>query len=397
MIPETGALAELLRLPEAEKQARGLVHTPAEIARQPELWRRMVAEARQAIGYGSSLFEALLGDPEPPLFLVLAGAGSSFYAAEYAAHVLAVIAGMGVQATPTTDMVLSSPPPTGLGGSDVVLASLARSGNSPESLEAVRIARRASRGMAHIGITCSLEGALAQELVRLGEAVYLLPETSEDQGLAMTASFTALALGAILLGPWTADPDFVGAVDEAARAVESLLAETSSRIAQVAGLGFQRAVVLSAPGNLPIAKEGALKLQELTNGEVATFAETYLGLRHGPQAMVRGDTLVVGLLSAEPAVARYERDLLAELRAKRQGCHFLLVGEGEIPARTRKLADTLIVHPESPPPLLRGLIDVVVLQILGLFTSTAHGLTPDNPSPEGVINRVVQGVKIYKR
>jgi len=33
--------------------------------------------------------------------------------------------------------------------------------------------------------------------------------------------------------------------------------------------------------------------------------------------------------------------------------------------------------------------------LLGYHLSLRIGLNPDNPSPEGVINRVVQGVRIY--
>jgi tagatose-6-phosphate ketose/aldose isomerase len=41
------------------------------------------------------------------------------------------------------------------------------------------------------------------------------------------------------------------------------------------------------------------------------------------------------------------------------------------------------------------LTDIVVCQILAFHKSRSHGLSPDNPSPAGLINRVVQGVAIY--
>jgi tagatose-6-phosphate ketose/aldose isomerase len=40
-------------------------------------------------------------------------------------------------------------------------------------------------------------------------------------------------------------------------------------------------------------------------------------------------------------------------------------------------------------------VDVIVGQLLGLFFSIRNGLTPDSPSPSGVISRVVSHVKIY--
>ncbi|HKG23068.1 MAG TPA: hypothetical protein VKC34_14310, partial [Blastocatellia bacterium] len=40
-------------------------------------------------------------------------------------------------------------------------------------------------------------------------------------------------------------------------------------------------------------------------------------------------------------------------------------------------------------------IDVIVGQLLGLFSSLHAGLKPDSPSPQGAISRVVAHVKIH--
>ena len=40
-------------------------------------------------------------------------------------------------------------------------------------------------------------------------------------------------------------------------------------------------------------------------------------------------------------------------------------------------------------------VDVVVAQLLGLAFSIALGMTPDNPFPDGSVNRVVRGVTIH--
>ena len=47
------------------------------------------------------------------------------------------------------------------------------------------------------------------------------------------------------------------------------------------------------------------------------------------------------------------------------------------------------------PDALRTPFEIVAPQLFGYHLSLASGLDPDNPSPGGVINRVVQGVKIY--
>jgi len=44
---------------------------------------------------------------------------------------------------------------------------------------------------------------------------------------------------------------------------------------------------------------------------------------------------------------------------------------------------------------LRTSYEIVGPQLLGYHLSLRIGLNPDNPSPDGIINRVVSGVRIY--
>ena len=53
-------------------------------------------------------------------------------------------------------------------------------------------------------------------------------------------------------------------------------------------------------------------------------------------------------------------------------------------------------HPRAAiPDLYRPVLDVIFGQLLGLFASIHAGLKPDAPSPNGVINRVVQNIDIH--
>ena len=38
---------------------------------------------------------------------------------------------------------------------------------------------------------------------------------------------------------------------------------------------------------------------------------------------------------------------------------------------------------------------VAAAQVFALQASLARGITPDNPNPQGMVNRVVQGVRIH--
>jgi tagatose-6-phosphate ketose/aldose isomerase len=48
------------------------------------------------------------------------------------------------------------------------------------------------------------------------------------------------------------------------------------------------------------------------------------------------------------------------------------------------------------PDALRTPYEIVSPQLFGYHLSLRIGLNPDNPSPGGIISRVVQGVRIYE-
>ena len=125
------------------------------------------------------------------------------------------------------------------------------------------------------------------------------------------------------------------------------------------------------------------------------MTESALGLRHGPMAALDDQSLFVCFLSGDKRVQGYERDLLREIGAKRIAKRRVVVGGSELatdsyaedylaPAGVSGIADEY-----------RAPVDVIFGQLLGLFSSIRWNLMPDSPSPNGVINRVVQDVNIY--
>ena len=61
------------------------------------------------------------------------------------------------------------------------------------------------------------------------------------------------------------------------------------------------------------------------------------------------------------------------------------------------LADAIFDLGDLPSVSDQVLAPLVAItgQMLGLFLSLKAGLRPDSPSPNGIINRVVQGVRIH--
>jgi tagatose-6-phosphate ketose/aldose isomerase len=138
-----------------------------------------------------------------------------------------------------------------------------------------------------------------------------------------------------------------------------------------------------------LAQESALKMLELTAGQVVAFHDSPLGFRHGPKALVDPNTLVVVYGSANAYTAHYDVDILRELR-ENGTVRVVSVGGHD--------ADELAFPLDAVADLddgFRAVAAIAFAQQLALATSVRLGCTPDNPFPGGTVNRVVQGVTIH--
>ncbi|GAA2753666.1 SIS domain-containing protein [Amnibacterium kyonggiense] len=357
--------------------------TERELSRQPDVWReagRIVADRREAL---DAFLAPLLAAPD--LRIVLTGAGSSAFVGEVAAPALSRRLHRRIEAVATTDLVSD---PAGRLAEDVptLLVSFARSGDSPESLAATETADRVLRDVHHLVITCAAEGRLARvHADRPRSFVLLTPERSNDEGFAMTSSFTSMLLSVllVLLGD---DEQVVGAVADAGAQV----LDARARIEALAARAPERIVFLGSGPLAGIARESALKVLELTAGGIDTYFDSALGFRHGPKAVVDGATLVVVYASADPYTSRYDDDIARELRAAIGDDAVLTVrasGGGE--------ADWVLRGLDGLDDGWLAVPFVLVGQLLALTASVNAGVPTDNPFPGGAVNRVVQGVTIH--
>lgn len=353
------------------------LYTLPEILQQPHLWP-VTLETVHAASRRMRLDEKLKG-----VHVLLTGAGTSAYAATAVAAAWAQ-----ASAVPTTDLLVDAE--HYLTGIDVVI-SLARSGNSPESAAVVEHVRALRPDIQQFAIVCDEEGALSR--TSLDGLIVLDPRTN-DQSLVMTSAFSNLVVAGLVLASLAqGQPETVAAVvHELSARTTALLPGIDNACQRVAGRIRDRIVVLSSSPLLGWQREAGLKTLEMTAGRFPLISETYLGLRHGPMSFVTPETLVLCLLSSDPMRRRYEADLVHELRAKKIG---YLVGIAE-PKPSEGLFDQLI--PAVAPHIddaLRTPFEILGPQLLGYHLSLRIGLNPDNPSPDGVINRVVSGVRIY--
>ena len=379
--------AEYLGTAEAELAATGALHTAREIAQQPRMLRAthaLVASLRAQL----DAFAAPL-TRNPDARVILTGAGTSAYIGQCLAPLLDRQLAARVNAVPTTDIV-GAPRLYLEPDRPLLLVSFGRSGNSPESLAAVELAEQLVADVRHLFVTCGPDGKLGRMPVRSALTLQL-PEETHDASFAMTSSFTCMLYATLAaLGD---DAGLDARIGPLADATAQVIDDARPLLHDLAQCGYDRVAYLGSGVLQGLARESALKLGELSNGAVATCFDSPLGFRHGPKTFVNERTLVAVFVSNDPYTRGYDHDLIDELRG--DGCAGRVI---EISARPRDghARDTLAVPGMAAAADIDLLFPyVAAAQMYAFFASRALGLTPDNPNPQGVVNRVVQGVRLY--
>lgn len=363
--------------------------TQREIWQQPAVWR----STAERIAACAPRLRALL---EGCQAVVLTGSGSSQFAGECVDRALETELGRPVRTVAGGALLTAGAqalPPL----RPLLLVSLARSGDSPESAGAVERLLREQPEVRHLVLTCNPDGRLARALPGHAEAeVVVLDKRTNDRSLVMTSSFTNLVLAGRALG-WLGDPAGFQALTAALSTAAGLILEQADALRAVAAWRSRRAIFLASHCRFGAAREAALKTLEMSNGRVMTAAETFLGLRHGPMCAIEEDTLVVCFVSQDATARAYELDLIAELNRKRLG-RKLLVGAG-VPGSLAAEGDIVFETGGAQPfrDCDAPLLDALVGQLLGYYRCLEEGLQPDAPSTDGVIHRVVESFRLHGR
>lgn len=375
----------------ADIEKIGGEHTSQEILRQPESWKKVrefISSRRNDIS--AFLDEAVNANTE----IILTGAGSSFFVGESIQAYYRETFNCPTRAIATTSLmthfkkyVFTDRP--------LLLVSIARSGNSPESVGVVELAEKLCSSVHHLIITCNVDGALAKMKGLKNDLRLVLPPEMNDQGMAVTNSFTCMSLSALLVAEIKSKIKIADQIDLISDFASKMLGKHGGDFKKAAGLKFKRAVFLGSGPTEGIARESHLKLQELTDGRIICKFDSFMGFRHGPKAVVDEDTLIVYLFSNNDYAFQYERDFAMSIANSKSSMYTIGVFDkvrGDIP-----LDLTIEIgarHPELKQELL-GLCHVIPAQVIGFYKSMDLGMKPDSPSVKKSITRVVQGVTIY--
>jgi tagatose-6-phosphate ketose/aldose isomerase len=385
------SLSKLLELPTPQKESLGVAHTLHEILQQPQTWRRTY-QTVLSLAEPIDTFLQIAG-LAPALNVLLVGAGTSDYIGKSVCALLQQEWRCNVQSIPSTDL-LTNIEDYVLPGHDYFWISFSRSGDSSEGVAVLETALKSYPQIKHLIVTCNQSGRMARCFQnRQNVFSIVLDDAVNDRGLAMTSSFSNMIIVAQALA-------HVRSLSAYGRIVETLAASATLTLPMVASTcerlvdeGFAKVCFLGSGPLKGAAIESALKVLELTGGRVMSFAESFLGLRHGPLSAIDNDTLVVGFLSADARRRAFELDLIQEVCEKGLTSKCLTVSPKSLNISGINSLSFGIENDVTDlylPPLV-----VLVGQLLGLFASLREGLRPDEPSPQGAISRVVSHVTIH--
>ncbi|HEL2111116.1 TPA: SIS domain-containing protein [Streptococcus suis] len=385
----------MFRLAKEELEKLGAHITATEIYQQPGLWK----EAHQLYLDQLEKIEGFLKaikDKHDFVHVIFTGAGTSDFVGQSIANYLNQVNDLKhirFSAIGTVELVgrpndyLQADVPT-------ILVSFARSGNSPESVAAVEVAKQLVDQLYQVTITCAPEGKLA--LAAEGDADNLLllqPAGSNDKGFAMTGSYSCMSLTALLVFSPASQEEKTAWVDTIARLGQDVL-DREDYVQELIDLDFERVIYLGSGGFYGVAHEAQLKILELTAGKIATMYESPLGFRHGPKSFINDKTLIFLLASNDAYTRQYDVDLLNEV-------HGDGIAERIVALSADKLAGTeaanfvLAEGGADLPDVFLTFPYIIFAQTVSIMAAIKCKNLPDTPSPTGTVNRVVQGVIIH--
>jgi tagatose-6-phosphate ketose/aldose isomerase len=298
------------------------------------------------------------------------GAGTSAYIGDIIAAEV-----KGTRSVPTTDLVAR--PAHYLKDARPLVVSFGRSGNSSETIGTLDALDALAPMAPRLNITCNKDGALATRASRASTQIIVLPDETHDVGFAMTSSFSTMLLTALALfdQPCDVPARFSNLADQ----LTDLLPLFAKQLKPT------RSVYVGTGPLAFAAREAALKVTELSAGQIPALWDSTLGFRHGPKSFVTDDTAITLFSSPILPAAQYDYDLAAELVTQFPNATIETIGPG---------GDIDIATPFSAAWM--AVLCVAAVQCRAVIWSDELGLNVDDPfAGQDTLSRVVSGVTLY--
>ncbi len=307
--------------------------------------------------------------------ICLLGCGTSWHAGLVGRHLLEELAGVPVHVEYASEYRYRPQPPD----PGVVAIAISQSGETADTLEAMRAARRAGHRV--LGIVNVVGSTIAREA---DGGVYL--HAGPEIGVASTKAFTSQIVALALLGLYLGrhregglslprGQELVWALAGLPELVRRVLAQAAQVEALARELAAARNVLYLGRGvNFPVALEGALKLKEISyiHAEGYPAAE----MKHGPIALIDADMPVV-FVAPRDAVFPKVVSNMQEVKA-RGGRITAITTDGNGRSDLTGLVDHQLQVPATHP-LLSPVLTVLPLQLLAYHIAVLRGCDVDRP------------------
>jgi len=314
-------------------------------------------------------------DPKALAKITIVGCGTAFYAGQIGKYWIERLARLPVEADLASEFRYREP----VLPSDGMVLAISQSGETLDTTEALRLARRNGQ------ITAAVVNIPESTIARESDYVVQTkagPEIGVASTKAFTTQLTALAVFAVamglLRGTLTASEadGHLRRLAEIPAAVRAVLHGPVLRKAeQIAhDLTDKHTVLYLGRGtSWTVALEGALKFKEISY----IHAEGYAAgeMKHGPIALIEEGTPVV-FVAPEDGLAEKTLSNMRQVRAR--GGEVILVTDGPGADRFGDLAAHVLEVP-TVDPLWAPIVLTVPVQVLAYETALAKGTDVDQP------------------
>ncbi|HEY6327479.1 MAG TPA: glutamine--fructose-6-phosphate transaminase (isomerizing) [Candidatus Cybelea sp.] len=326
---------------------------------------------------GSVGFGAELGDITPERLrnlskIAITGCGSAYYAGMVGMYLLRSLVHLPVEMELASEFRYGDP----VIDSTTLVIAMSQSGETADTIEAVRIAKDSGCGV--LGI-CNVLGS---HLTRLADGMLYTrggPEIGVAASKTYVAQATAMTLFALYLARLRGTTDGrrlaeIAAGTKLLPAAVDVVLNTSDEIRKVARelRRAQSVLFLGRYVNFPTALEGALKLKEISY----IHAEGYPAgeMKHGPIALLDSTVPVVGIVTED----RVREKMLSNLMESRAREAPVIVVANRDDAEARSVADHVFWVPKVDE-LLSPIVNVIPLQLLAYHIADMEGKDVDQP------------------
>ena len=323
--------------------------TIKEISEQPDTILRAV---------DNNQIQQLVDNIKQAKNLYITGSGTSYNAAEIAKYLMSKFANIKINTLISSELPFS---PNEI-EPDSTLITISQSGESADVLEAVKIAKESNAKI--LSIVNLLNSSLSQQ-----SSLAIGLNCGPEIGVAATKSFTSQL--AILykitdqLCNGCVNPDWKKVSDAISHVLSNNLKikELAKNLKEITDI-----YVLGRGIHLPIAREAALKLKELSY----IHAEGIPGgeLKHGPLALMDSNVYVIII---NPSDSTYNDTLNSANEIKARGAKIIGISD-----KKNDVYDHWIEIP-SVDEALYPIVEIVPIQLLAYYSALEKKTDPDYP------------------